>query len=558
MFRPPLFITLISLLVLHLSSYAQEPKIKLTWGQQYALPKKHADLGFLGNMKDGFLQIGHDNGKTLSLQKFSPALKLVSEKTIDLKSMPKGYDVEKFVSWGGKYYWMFTTWTKSEGKERLFVQEIDIEKGNLKGSAKELIACDKVQGAVIATGVYQFQKTDKFKIQFSSDSTRMYVYVVFVNESRDDSKNKMKYGFWVFDNNFKVQWSTPSIYMPYTEKKMDAKDVTVDNNGNFLFLGRVFNDETEKEIVNDEPNFHFEIIKFSQGAKKASTIPFQFTDKFVSQVALFEDAQANVVCAGFYSGKDKNGKLKNIGTRVDGSFFLKLDVNGEKLDNIHKGFYEMPTSVFKDYEKQKTQRKLDAKEDKGENLSASNLRLRNIVFNEDGSLLLVGEEYYYRTYQYRCGNSWCTRTTYYYQDALAQYIDASGTLSWTKKIPKNQVGSFTFGLGIRVLPYNGSNYMFFLDNEKNLNITPDQVPVTHSAGWGGVLVAVKLDAVGDLKKTKIFDTKTMNQRVDVLDADQVGPNMLITRSAVGSNNANFNFRYMNGGEPSKICLIAIE
>lgn len=553
-----LFTVFSLLLIIQYNAGAQEPKIKLTWGAQYQLPKKHVDLGFLGNMKTGFLQIGHDYGKSLSLQKFSPALKLTSEKSIDLKSMPKGYDVEKFVEWNGKYYWLFTTWTKGENKERLFVQEIDIEKGNLKGSAKELIACDKVQGVTVATGAYQFHKSDKFKIQFSSDSTKMFVYVIFTNESRDDSKNKMKYGFWVFDNSFKVLWSTPTIYMPYTEKKMDVKDVTVDNAGNFLFLGRVFNDDTEKEIVNDAPNFHFEIMKFSQGAKKAGIIPFQFTDKFVSQVALFQDLQSNIVCAGFYSGKDKNGKLKNIGTKVDGSFFLKLDVNGEKLDNIHKGFYEMPSSVFKDYEKQKTQRKLDSKEDKGENLSASNLRLRNVIFNEDGSLLMVGEEYYWRTYQYRCGNSWCTRTTYYYQDALAQYIDASGTLSWTKKIPKNQVGTFTYGLGIRVLPYNGNNYIFFLDNEKNMNITPDKAPEQHSAGWGGVLVAVKLDAAGDLKKTKIFDTKAMNQRVDVLDADQVGPNMLITRSSVGANNANFSFRYMNGGEPSKICLITIE
>ncbi|HLP51059.1 MAG TPA: hypothetical protein VK154_09270 [Chitinophagales bacterium] len=556
MYYSKLVTTLFMLVVL--ATRASEPTIKLTWSAQYQLPKKHMDLGFLGNMNDGFLQIGHDQGQSMSLQKFSPALKLTSTKMIDLKSMPKSYDVEKFIEWNGKYYWLYTTWTKSESKERLFIQQIDITKGALTGSAKELIACGKVTGDLVATGFYQMHKTNKFKIHFGNDSTKMFVYVVYPNESRNDAKNKMKYGFWVFDSDLKQVWSKPEVYMPYTEKKMDVKDMTVDHEGNFLFLGRVFNDDTEKEIVNDVPNFHFEIMKFSANSTKATTIPFQFEDKFVSQITIFQDKKNNVVCAGFYSGREKNGKLKNIGGKVDGSFFMRLD--GDKLQNVHKGFYEIPAEVFKEYEKQKTQRKLEAKEEKGENNSAFNMRLRDVVFNEDGSLLLLGEEYYYITYTYTSGRSTYTRTTYYYLDILAQYIDASGNMSWTKKIPKNQVGSnSTYGLGFRVVPYNGDSYLFFLDNEKNLNITPDRVPERHAAGWNGVLMGVKLDAAGTLKKVKVLDTKTVNQRLDIIDADEVSDNMLITRSSVGANSANnFSFRYFSDSEPSKACLIEIK
>lgn len=550
----------ITLLVLFLALQlmASDPTIKLTWSSQYQLPKKHMDLGFIGNMKDGFLQIGHDYGKSISLQKFSPSLKLTSEKIIDLKDMPKGYDVEKFLEWNGKYYWMYTTWTKSEGKERLFVQEIDINKGTFTGKITELASCSKVEGDLTATGFYQMHKTNKFKIHLSNDSSKLFVYVVYPPDSRRDAKNKKKYGYWIFDNKFKQIWSDIEVYMPYTEKKMDVYDMTVDASGNFLFLARVFNDDSEKEIVNDEPNFHFEIIKIGEKFSKPTTIPFKFDDKFVSQISIFQDQNNHIVCAGFYSGRDKNGKLRNIGGKVDGSFFLRLE--GDQLQNIHKGFYEMPEQVFKQYESDKAKRKMEAKEEKGENNSAFNMRLRDIVFNKDGSLLLVGEEYYFVTHTYSNGRSSYTTTTYYYLDILCQYIDANGNLSWTKKIPKNQIGSNSaYGLGIRVLPYNGDNYIFFLDNEKNLNITPDKVPATHAAGWNGILVAVKLDATGDLNKIKVLDTRTVNQRLDIISADEVEDNTLITRSAVGANSANkFSFNYFSSSEPSKVCLIQIK
>src|SRR5688572_1739425 len=74
-----------------LTTQAGDTKIKLTFGAEYKLPKKHLDLGFIGNAERGYVQIGHAPGKSLSLQKFDKNLKLVSEKIIDLKGLPKGY-----------------------------------------------------------------------------------------------------------------------------------------------------------------------------------------------------------------------------------------------------------------------------------------------------------------------------------------------------------------------------------------------------------------------------------------------------------------------------------
>ena len=521
---------------------ADDPKIKLTFGPEYELTKKHYPIAFVGDLNKGFVQIGYAYQKSVSLQKFSPTLKLQSEKIVDLKSMPKGFAFRQIVTWGSKYYWFFDVYDKKAEREHLFAQEIDLEKGELKGTAKELLQCKRI-------GSYY-----KWDISFSSDSNKMFLYVKFPNESRDDSKNYQEYGCWVFDKDMKSIWAEPSIKMPYTEKKMEVEDLQGDRDGNLLILARVFNDDTKKEIKDNAPNFHFEILKFSAGVKKPTSVPFKFEDKYVAQVTLLEDLDGKIVCTGFYANQDKNGKLKANSGKLDGSFFLRLDSKENKLVNVHKGFYEIPGEVFKMYEADKAQKKMDKKEEKGEDMSGYNMRLRKVIFGEDGSLLVVGEEYYTRTVTYTSGNRMVTRTYYHYNDVIAQYIDGSGNLSWTKKIPKKQTGVDTrLNLGFRILPCNGANYLFFFDNPKNLNPNPGDDVYPFGAGWGGVLMAVRLDKSGEMKKTKVFDVRESKDKVDFMDASRIGSNSLITIASEGVNP----FTLMPKGA-SKICLVTVQ
>ncbi len=535
-------------------TYASDPKIKLTWGQEYILPKKHFDLGFLGNNEVGYMQIGHLYGKSLSLQKFSPTLKLESEKLIDLRTLPKGYDSELFSEWNGSSYWFYTTWNKKEGKERLFVQNVDLKKGDLSGKSKELIQCPKVTGSLVVTGVYQFHKGNKFKISFAKDSSKMFVYVNYPNASKINAKNYEEYGFWVFDKNMNVIWSKPNVKMPYTENKLSIIDFHGDKDGNFLLLSKVFNDESTKEIVDNAPNFHYEILKFSKDANGRS-INFNFDDKYVSQIIIFEDPKFNIVCSGFYANKDKNGKLKANKSKVDGSFILKLNAASDKMEKFQQGFYEIPNEVFREYEKGIAAKKLEKGNEKGEDQSAYNILLRKVIFNEDGSAVLVGEEYYRSVVTHNNGRNITYTYHYYFKDVLVQYIGKDGAQSWVKKVPKNQHGiNSTWGLSVRVLPYKGSNYLFFLDDMKNINLPKDKAPVTHIAGWGGVLMAVRLDEVGEMKKTKVFDTREVKNRIDIMNADKVGDGMLIDRTQFGTSP----YAAFRPNSPSKICLIKVE
>src|ERR1051325_4989527 len=132
-----------------LNSFAQKPSghIAFQWGEEYELPKRHEDLGFVGNATDGYIQIAHRNRESLSFQKFDASLHLKGEQEVDISNLPRNYVNEFFTQLGDKYYWFFSTYEKSEDKETLFAQEIDLKTGTVKGSAREIVTTSAIGNA---------------------------------------------------------------------------------------------------------------------------------------------------------------------------------------------------------------------------------------------------------------------------------------------------------------------------------------------------------------------------------------------------------------------------
>lgn len=528
--------------------YAGNVNVKATWGPEYYAPKKHQPVTFLGDLKKGFIQISHQQGKMLTIQSFSPALSLKGEKPVDLKNLPKDYDLLECLEWGNKYYLFYSTWERKEAKERLYVQEISVEKGMLIGASKELIACPQVWGDVTMSGFYRFHTSNKFKLQLSGDSSTLGIFVHYRPQEKGGAKENSKYGFWMFDKSFKQVWQQPQVAMPYSLYKMTVEDYTIDRAGNFLFLTTVYNDDTRKKIVDNAPNFHFEILKVGSGSQKPTIIPLNVSDKYVSQISMFQDLQGNLVCSGYYAVPDKKGKLIN-GANIDGSFVLRLNPAGDKFENIHKGIYELPDEILKQFESERAKKKMEKKDAKGEENTEEDLVLKQIIFDEDGSLTLIGEQSYYVTYSYYNGKTWVTRTVYYRNDIFVQRISKTGELLWTKKIPKAQSGGSTIGFSFRVTKHNDNYYFLFMDNPKNASISSSQAPATFGGGYGGVLSCVKISGDGQMDKTTLFDCKKLDQLITLEQGDWLSSNAFVISSVMGTNGPN---------DRNKLCLIKFE
>ena len=158
------------------------------------------------------------------------------------------------------------------------------------------------------------------------------------------------------------------------------------------------------------------------------------------------------------------------------------------------------------------------------------MQFRKVLINGDGSIELYGEEAYVVVTTYYDGKTTHTTTTYYYNDILAMKLGADGELKWMKKIPKQQQGSQGLGdMSFKQYTYKGDSYVFFMDNQKNLEIETDETPSTHVDGRGGILMAVKIDDAGKMTKAEIFDVRDEKVKLAVTDFDDVGNNQMIVR-----------------------------
>jgi hypothetical protein len=104
-------------------------------------------------------------------------------------------------------------------------------------------------------------------------------------------------------------------------------------------------------------------------------------------------------------------------------------------------------------------------------------------------------------------------------------------MAWTVKIPKSQVGSAgRGGMSYKYFGHEGDNYFFYLDNVKNLNLSPDQPPAKHQDGAGGFLTICKIDAAGNVTKGNLFDIRESDVRIWPAEMDRLTTNTLFGRA----------------------------
>ena len=410
--------------------------------------------------------------------------KMVEVSRNEYKDLPKGSEFEGFFKFAGKYYFAFSQWDKPKQTEQLFAREIDPKDGTLNTNVITMLT---YQGHLSVYG--------KFNFYFSSDTTKLLVQTRVKPEEKKDAISHDIIGFYVFGKDLELI-SDKLVKMPYTEKKMNNIDYSIDSKGNSYALTTVYDDNSTKvkKKGSEEANYHIEILKVNLGSDEVNIIPLTVKDKFIRTIWLYESPQKYMVCAGFYNNGDNYGDANGI-------FYFKLDKNDNIADVTS---HEFSSEILNQYVSERTKKK-NAKKDEEDQSEFSNLVLRNVNVQTDGSIVIVGEQYYYISYTTKNG----TYYKYYYNDILIAKIDKSGALSWMKKLPKRQFGSKgQGGMGFKYFGGEKCHYLVYLDNVKNLNLPEDKIPVVHSDGAGGYLTAYKInDENGEVEKKSLFDLK---------------------------------------------------
>ena len=509
-------------------SNAQSKKFSFKLGSEYGLPKKSEDLSFFGNDKDGIVNLSLKKDE-LNITRFDPkTLTQTVEKTIALPELTDNFNSETIVDFESGYYWLHSDWNKKEETEYLYYDKIDVGTGKITTSNKLMLTSTKLGGELVRSGGGwpALKMGYKYQFNFSADNKKLLVSYKLIPAERNDKKNYDKIGLHVFDENMNKIWGA-EFTMPYTEAIMDNTDFSVDSYGNAYLLAKVYDSEKRKEIDKEtgKAGYHYEVMKFTKDNKKIINKPITIGDYFIREAALIENSLHEMVISCTYSKKLKGGGTDGI--------FLAIMEPGGLINKYRKGFYEFPLAELEKFESARSKRKMEQKDD----YEASNLTVRDLVVESDGSVFISCEEYYViaRTYSDSKGN---TRTTYtyYYGDIIASRINAAGNFEWMRKIPKSQRGSSGRGTMSFKLVFDATGYYFlYLDNLKNMELKEDEVPKVHVDGFGGQVVVAKIDNKGVLSKELVFDTREEDIMLFPSQFKRINKNQFIGRATLKKN-----------------------
>ena len=271
-----------------------------------------------------------------------------------------------------------------------------------------------------------FNLVDKFIVYRSFDHKSFLVKYRRIPEKKDDKKSFDKIGLVAFDGNMN-QLSSREITMPYTERRMDNLDYQLDNQGNLFMLTKVYHDDSnddKKRRKDEEANYHIELFTLQSGSDKMITTKIENKDKFINKLWIFDSPKGDLIAGGYFS----NGKGKDFEVNCDGVITFKMKANGTVYDQFT---YDIPVELINEYESNKTKRKNERKEEKGEGAKFTNLKLKDLEVGDDGSIVLVGEQQYIvvRNNPGMNGSSGSTTVTYYYNDILITKILPNSKLS---------------------------------------------------------------------------------------------------------------------------------
>jgi hypothetical protein len=344
---------------------------------------------------------------------------------------------------------------------------------------------------------------NKFSFLKSHDGSKLLVQYRRKPKKKDDAISHDVIGMYVFDSKLN-QLMGNDIKMPYTEQAMDNMDYHLNSEGIPHILARVRSDGSDRNYrgigtrTDIKINHHIELLKIDIPAGKIKVTKIDAEGYLFKDIALYDDSDNNMICKGLYT------QPGIFWTNTNGIFQFRFNDNGGIST---KNFYEIPLEVINQYQNAGTQKENADNEEKGK-AQFKDLDMKRLIVQEDNSIVLIGEQFYFKSYQR--GDK--TSIAYRYDDILITKINPNGDMAWMRRLPKRQTASSPAGgISFKHIYLEDKHYLVFLDNVKNMDLQLNECPAYHVDGRGGFLTAYGVDdATGAVNKISIFDTKNVD------------------------------------------------
>lgn len=439
--------------------------------------------------------------KDMTIQRFS--LKDLKEDVKKRQVIEDKGDFQTVMNLNGKAVAFYTV------KDKAFAQRISLtgiiaEKPVLVGSDKDNITNDV--GFKSTYGFDAGGRINKFVFKKSFDGTKLLV--LFRVKTANDKADKI--GISVYDSNLKLLWSR-KVRLPYASKRIENEDFAIDNEGSFYMTASIFNSGAE-EKVKLENTYRTEVFKIKENPKDIIKSKIELPGKSIMDAVLGLDKQGKVRISGFYVNNDNK-------TEASGLFSASLSNEGI-VSSITKS--DIPAGTLEQYALKREERINEGTQDEKDKKDFENLKVNDVVYNEDGSAVILGEQRYVESFTTSSSSGSRTTYKYYYRDVIASKITSDGTIVWFHRLPKYQIGA----RGKRSMSYlnfkdSGKHYLFHIDDFTNLKRSFDEYPTRYFDGKKEFLYLTSYtidDVTGEVIKEPILTGSDIrNSRLDNLE-----------------------------------------
>ncbi|MHA7056990.1 hypothetical protein ACWGOQ_0007215 [Aquimarina sp. M1] len=494
----------ILLFLMFISTYSFAQKPLLSEDFNFKIGEKYKRIKNLNAyyVASGDRMVAVKKGRNdMTIQRFS--LKDLKEEVKKRQVIEDKGDFQTVMNLNGKAVVFYTV------KDKAFAQKISLtgiiaEKPVLVGSDKDNITNDV--GFKSTYGFDAGGRINKFVFKKSFDGTKLLV--LFRVKTADDKADKI--GISVYDSNLKLLWSR-KVRLPYANKWLENEDFAIDNEGSFYMTASVFNSRAE-EKNKEEYTYRTEVFKIKESPKEIVKSKIELPGKSIMDAVIGLDKQGKIRVSGFYV-TDTN-KIE-----MSGLFSAILDETG-LVNSVVKT--DIPTEIIKQYALKREERINEGTQDDKDKKDFENIKVNDILYNEDGSLVILGEQRYVESFTTSSSSGSRTTYKYFYRDVIASKLSLAAQVQWFHKLPKYQMGA----RGKRSMSYinfknKGKHYLFFIDDFTNLKRSFDEYPTRYFDGKKEFLYLTSYtidDVSGEVIKEPILTGSDIrNSRLDNLE-----------------------------------------
>lgn len=369
------------------------------------------------------------------------------------------------------------------------------------------------------------------KFVFKKSANEKKLLVLYRIQTSSDKGDII--GIAVFDDELNLLWKR-KVTLPYASDKIENEDFAIDNAGNFYMTASVFNaSSTDKNKI--ESTYRTEVFKITENGGEIIKSEIDVSGKSITDAVIEEDTSGIITISGFYANNNNKAEISGIFSAIlstDGTVnkIVKSDISVEMIQDLA---LKRETRINEGTQKESDKKDLE------------NLRVNDIVFNTDGSIVLLGEQRYVESFTTSSSSGSRTTYRYYYRDIFAFKLLQDNKMAWMHKLPKYQLGT-TSKRSMSYLNFKnkGKHYLFFIDDFTNLKRSFDETPARYFDGKKEFIYLTSYvidDASGETTKEAILTGSDIrNSRLDVLELTKAAtlPNMDMIMEAYDGKKSN--------------------